>query len=263
MIDKYGNYFSQKLIHLCNEKQRIKILSFTEKRFIEISNNSFPLQNLIEIINNKEEKELILKYIKNKVCELSLDSKGTHVLQKFISRTNDNERKELNDNIINNIQMLIDDPFGVCVLIKLIKHTNEKYIKEKIINFISNGDILSFITHPYANYVVQSFFNPNDIYLCNNIIIVIVDNYYDLSMKKFSSNVVENCIKYGDEKIVKKIFNDIICNDKLENLLNNTYGNFVIEKLIARLNKNEKNEIILKIGNQKNLSNTIMNLLYK
>ncbi len=57
---------------------------------------------------------------------------------------------------------------------------------------------------------------------------------YDLSMKKFSSNVVEKCIKYGDEKIVKKIFNDIISNDKLENLLN----------------KNEKNGIILKIGNQ-------------
>ncbi len=142
------------------------ILSFIEKRFIEISNNSFgthPLQNLIEIINNKEEKELILKYIKTKVCELSLGSKGTHVLQNIISRTNDNERKELNDNIINNIQM-----FGVYVLIKLIKHTNEKYIKEKIINFISKGDILSFITHPYANYVVQSFFNLID-YLHQNM----------------------------------------------------------------------------------------------
>lgn len=63
--------------------------------------------------------------------------------------------------------------------------------------------------------------------------------------------------------MLKKIFKDVIENDKLENLLNNTYGNFVIEKLISRLNKEEKNQIINKIGNERNLSNTIMNLLYK
>jgi hypothetical protein len=159
--------------------------------------------------------------------------------------------------------MLIDDPFGVCVLIKLIKHTNDRNIKEKIVNYINEGDILNFITHPYANYVVQSFFNPTDIILCDKIIDVIVQHYYELSMKKFSSNVVENCLKYGDEKNVKKIFKDVIENDKLENLLNNTYGNFVIEKLISRLNKDEKSLIIEKIDNERNLSNTIMNLLYK
>ena len=266
MIDKYGNYFSQKLIQICNENQRTKILSFIEKRFVEIANNSFgthPLQSLIELITGEEEKKLALKYINNKICELALDSKGTHVLQKFISRTNDIERNELNNSIIKNIQMLIDDPFGVCVLIKLIKHTNERKIKQMIINFICDGNILNFIQHPYANYVVQSFLNPNDIFLCDKIVDIIVENYYDLSMKKFSSNVVENCIKYGDEKIVKTIYKDIMENDKLEYLLNNTYGNFVIEKLIGRLNKNEKGEIIKKIGKEKNLSNTIMNLLYK
>ena len=85
-------------------------------------------------------------------------------------------------------------------------------------------------------------------------------------MKKFSSNVVENCIKYGDEKIVKMIYKDIMENDKLEYLLNNTYGNFVIEKLIYKLNKEEKNKLIKEIekcGKEKCLSNTIMNLLYK
>ena len=49
-------------------------------------------------------------------------------------------------------------------------------------------------------------------------------------------------------------------------MLNNTYGNFVIEKLIAKLSKEEKDELIkeiTKLGKEKNLSNTIMNLLYK
>ena len=54
--------------------------------------------------------------------------------------------------------------------------------------------------------------------------------------------------------------------EKLESLLNNNYGNFVLEKLIARLNKEEKMIFIKKfekLGKTKTVSNTIKNLLYK
>ena len=64
---------------------------------------------------------------------------------------------------------------------------------------------------------------------CGNIIETIVNNYLSLSMQKFSSIVVENCIKYGDENSVKKIYKAIIEQEKLESLLNNNYGNFVKE----------------------------------
>ena len=106
---------------------------------------------------------------------------------------------------------------------------------------------MSFIQNPYVNYVVQSLFNQNDIHLCNDIIDTIVEHFFSLSMQKFSSNVVENCIRYSDESVVKKIYNDIITTGKLGSMLNNTYGNFVIEKLIAKLSKEEKDELIKEI----------------
>ena len=268
-IDKYGNYFSQKLIQICIPSQRMKIMKFINKRFTEISNNSYgthPLQTLMEIINMPEEKKLALSYILGNESTLSLDSKGTHVLQKFISNTVDEEREELNKNIINLIEKLIIDPFGVCVLIKLVKHTKDKTISEKIAKYITDNGPLSFIQHPYANYAVQILLNSTDLSNCEYIIETIVNNYLSLSMQKFSSNVVENCIKYGDEATVKKIYNSIFEQEKLDSLLNNNYGNFVLEKLIARLNKEEKSKIIKKIeklGKTKNLSNTLRNLLYE
>ena len=267
MIDKYGNYFFQKLIEFCTPKQRHFLLLSIKENFVEISNNSFgthPLQLLIEQISTNKEKEVILKSIEGNEMNLSLDSRGTHVLQKFISCTKDEERLSINNNLLNILPKLINDPFGVCVLIKLIKYTNDQNIKLKISQYISENNPLSFIQHPYANYAVQSLFNPNDIVYCNEIIKVIVENFYILSLKKFSSNVVENCIKYGNEDIVSKIYNSLLTEDKLEVLLNNTYGNFVIEKLITRLNKEEKNNFlkeIEKLGKEKNLSNTIMNLI--
>ena len=268
-IDKYGNYFSKKLIQICLPSQRIQLLESINNRFVEIANNSFgthPLQSLIEIINMPEEKKLVLKYILNNESELALDSKGTHVLQKFISCTKDEERNELNQNLINLIDKLIINPFGVCVLIQLVKHSKDKNIAKKLANYITNGDPLSFIQHPYANYAVQSLISNTDLAYCDVIIDTIVQNYLSLSMQKFSSNVVENCIKYGKESTVKKIFKNIIEQEKLESLLNNNYGNFVLEKLIARLNKEEKMIFIKKIeklGKTKIISNTIKNLLYK
>ena len=65
-IDKYGNYFTQKLIQICVPSQRLKIIQNIDTHFVEIANNSFgthPLQSLMEIINMPEEKKLILKYI--------------------------------------------------------------------------------------------------------------------------------------------------------------------------------------------------------
>ncbi|MBO4624287.1 MAG: hypothetical protein J5646_02170 [Bacteroidales bacterium] len=268
-IDKYGNYFSKKLIQICLPSQRIQLLESINNRFVEIANNSFgthPLQSLIEIINMPEEKKLVLKYILNNESELALDSKGTHVLQKFISCTKDEERNELNQNLINLIDRLIINPFGVCVLIQLVKHSKDKNIAKKLANYITNGDPLSFIQHPYANYAVQSLLSNTDLAYCDVIIETIVQNYLSLSMQKFSSNVVENCIKYGKENTVKKIFKNIVEQEKLESLLNNNYGNFVLEKLIARLNKEEKMIFIKKIeklGKTKIISNTIKNLLYK
>ena len=269
MIDKYGNYFSQRLIQICSPNQRVEILKSIKTRFTEIAINSFgthPLQSLIEIVNMPKEREILLHCIEGNELELSLDSKGTHVIQKFILCSTENERNNVDMNILNHLPKLINDSFGVCVLIKLIKHTNNKLIKETIAKYISDNNALSFIQNPYANYVVQSLFNQNDIYLCNEIINTIVDHFFSLSMQKFSSNVVENCIRYSEEKYVKKIYKDILSTGKLGSMLNNTYGNFVIEKLIGRLTREEKGEMIkeiTKIGKEKNLSNTIMNLLYK
>ena len=268
-IDKYGNYFIQKLFQICVPSQRIKVLQNINNRFVEISNNScgtHPIQTLMEIINMPEEKKLVLSYILGNECALSLDSKGTHVLQKFISNTVDEEREQLNKNIINLIEKLIIDPYGVCVLIKLVKHTQDKTISQKIANYITQNGPLYFIQHPYANYAVQILINSTDLSYCGNIIETIVNNYLSLSMQKFSSNVVENCIKYGDENTVKKIYKSIIEQEKLESLLNNNYGNFVLEKLIARLTKEEKIKFIKKIeklGKTKTLSNSLRNLLYE
>ena len=113
--------------------------------------------------------------------------------------------------------------------------------------------------------VVQCLFNLGDISLCQNFIGVIIDNYLSLSIQKFSSNIVESCLKHAESDIIKKLFQKIVEDNKLETLLNNNYGNFVVEKLVAKLNQDEKNVLIKIIENSEkniNISSTLSNLLY-
>jgi hypothetical protein len=101
---------------------------------------------------------------------------------------------------------------------------------------------------------------------CEDIIKAISNNYLALSLKKNSNNVVEIFIKCAKNSIIKKIFNDVLDKNNLECLINNNYGNYVLEKLIVKLNKEEKNMIINKLeesGIEEKLSNSIKFLLYK
>lgn len=269
IMNKYGNYFSKKLIQICLPYQRIKLLKQLENNFIIISKSYFgthPLQCLIETINMKEEKNIVLKYILNNELDLSLDQKGTNVLKKFIICTNDEERKELNNNLLKNINELIVNQYGVIILITLIKNTKERGVFKTIAEYINNNNPLYFIKHPYSNYVIQALLIHTNQEFCEDIIKNIVNNYLNLSLQKYSNKVVENCIKYGKNSSVKKIFNNVLEENNLICLLNNCYGNFVIEKLIAKLNKEEKNMIIEKLtenGKLEEISNTIKSLLYR
>ena len=204
-IDKYGNYFTQKLIQICVPSQRLKIIQNINTHFVEIANNSFgthPLQSLMEIINMPEEKRLILKYILGNETILSFDSRGTHILQKYIINTKDEDRGELNNNIVNLIDKLITDISGVCVLIKLIKHTKDKIILEKIANYITNNEPLFFIQHPYANYAVQILImNPIALPFCNKIIETIVNNYLSLSMQNFRQMLLKIVLNMPMKKV--------------------------------------------------------------
>ena len=270
MTDKYGNYFSKKLIQICTFSQRIKILKNLENNFIRISKDIYgthPLQYLIELINMPEEKNIVLNYIINNELELSIDKRGTNVLKKFIISTKNEERNKLDENILNIIDKLIINQYGAIILICLIKNSkNKELIHKTIVEYISNNKPLFYIQHPYSNYVIQALLLYTNMEYCEDIIKTISNNYLALSLKKNSNNVVEVLIKCAKSSIIKKIFNDVLYKNNLEYLINNNYGNYVLEKLIGKLNKEERNMIINKLEESRlkeKISNSIKFLLYK
>ncbi|MCQ2820676.1 MAG: hypothetical protein MJ252_25705 [archaeon] len=267
MNDKYGNYFCQRLIQNCSPEQRIIIIESIKNDFVDISCNAFgthSLQVLVEISNMEKEQTLLFECIKENFVKLSCDQRGTHIVQKFILNTHENFDLNLSQILKLHFHSLIDNPHGVCVIIKFLhsskrffiskpenKEESKKEKEEKDILDLIIEKCLEIMQNPFGNYVIQTLLNEYmDIDRIQKILQVIHENFCSLSMQKFSSNVIENSLRLTDKEILKKILINIISSNKVSSMIKNTYGNFVLEKMIKRMDRKDREEVI-KITNVK------------
>lgn len=51
----------------------------------------------------------------------------------------------------------------------------------------------------------------------------------DLSMQKYSSNVVEKCFKHVDEEHSSYIIEELLSDPRLDQIMQDPYGNYVIQ----------------------------------
>jgi len=92
------------------------------------SSGTHALQSLIEIMNLKEEEELIKSILnEDNILKLSINSNGTHIIQKIISCFDEQNRAKVNKCVIENFSKLCMNANGICVVIKF----NKKFFPHK------------------------------------------------------------------------------------------------------------------------------------
>jgi hypothetical protein len=59
-------------------------------------------------------------------------------------------------------------------------------------------------------------------------------NYGDLSVQKYSSTVVEKCLKYAGEVRRTRIIRELINNSRLDQVMQDPFGNYVIQAALQQ-----------------------------
>lgn len=86
----------------------------------------------------------------------------------------------------------------------------------------------------FGNYVVQYVLELGQVESSRAIMKNLVDHYPELSMQKFSSNVVEKCLKLGGLDPERQvIIREILSSPLLPRLLQDSYGNYVVQSALA------------------------------
>ena len=237
MTNPYSNYFFKKIFICLNNDDRIYLLKKIEKSIVKLSLDeigTYPIQTIIEFLNNKIEKMIIITAIKDHIPELIYNQYGSYVIEKLIACMEESEIPFLYSFIANNFIPLSFNNNAICVIKKLLSLKLSDYMHNIIKNLVIEN-YKEFILHPCGNFVVQGIVEFWDDYL--DIINLYKNFLFNLSLEKYSSNVIERFIE-RDEKVLEEYIDEIVASKKIYEIMKSKFGNYVIQKAI-KLAKNE------------------------
>jgi hypothetical protein len=110
---------------------------------------------MIDQATDPKETEIILNSIKSSIFELCLDSFACHVIEKIITKYEENDIKNIYEIALANFLQFCNNVNGLCIIKKIIFNAKEIGTKEIIKKIIlENCNLL--IYQIYGNYVIDT-----------------------------------------------------------------------------------------------------------
>ncbi|KTW28107.1 hypothetical protein T552_01968 [Pneumocystis carinii B80] len=228
MTDPFGNYLCQKLLEHCNDEERTTIVRSVASDLIPISLNMHgtrAVQKMIEYLSTPEQIQIIINALNSNVVTLIKDLNGNHVIQKCLNKLSTNDIQFIFDAICSNCVEVATHRHGCCVLQRCIDHASDSQkiqIAKEIMNHAFN-----LVQDPFGNYVVQYILDLGDARFSEPLIHRFIGNVCLLSVQKFSSNVIEKCIRMAEPSTRSLLIQELP--RKITSLIRDSYANYVIQ----------------------------------
>ncbi|KAI4373719.1 hypothetical protein MLD38_011810 [Melastoma candidum] len=235
-MDPFGNYLVQKLFDACDDNQKSRILGVITRRkgdLLQIScdmHGTRVVQKIVESLRISEHFSIIVSSLRPNILTLMKNVNGNHVAQHCLRYLPSKHMEQLFESVASNCVELATDRHGCCVLQKCIAHSSgeQSFLLTYAIAF--NSRILS--QDEFGNYAVQYVLDKNEPRVTEDVLNHLKGHFLDLSMQKYSSNVVESCLKLAGEECRACIIQELIGSPRLDQILQDPYGNYVIQSAI-------------------------------
>ncbi|KAF7367374.1 RNA-binding protein [Mycena sanguinolenta] len=245
MTDPFGNYLCQKLLEYSTDEQRNVICDSVAQDLVNISLNMHgtrAVQKMIDFLSTRRQASTadarynaqihsIIVALSLHVVVLIKDLNGNHVIQKCLNKLAPEDNQACVSFIYNavaaNCIEVATHRHGCCVLQRCIDHASD-HQRIQLVNEIT-FNALTLVQDPYGNYVVQYILDLNDNRFSDAVIRQFTGNVCALSVQKFSSNVIEKCIRVAEHNTRKMLIEELLNRTRLEKLLRDSYGNYCVQ----------------------------------
>ncbi|KAG7022013.1 Pumilio-like 12, partial [Cucurbita argyrosperma subsp. argyrosperma] len=193
------------------------------------------VQKLIETLKTPEQFSMIVSLLKPGIVILMKNINGNHVAQHCLQFLVSEYIEFLFDAAMKCCAEVATDRHGCCVLQKCLSCSDHRQRDRLLTAVVCNALFLS--QDQYGNYVVQFAFdlarNPTAIpWVISGILKRLEGHFADLSIQKYSSNVVEKCASIGEEYLTK-IIDELINDERFSQIMLNPYGNYAVQAVLA------------------------------
>ncbi|RMZ67247.1 hypothetical protein GMOD_00001145 [Pyrenophora seminiperda CCB06] len=244
MQDVFGNYVIQKFFEHGDQIQKKILVGKMKGHVFELSNQMYAcrvVQKALEYALTEQQAAMV-KELEKDVLKTVKDQNGNHVIQKVIDRVPMQHIQKIVEAFRGNVGMLSVNSYGCRVIQRLLEKVPEPQRRFILNELYAEGPKL--ITDQYGNYVTQHVIEhglPED---RAKYVSLIKAQFLLFSKHKFASNVVERCLLFGNDAQRRELVAVVLSKNErgetsVMNLLRDGYGNYVIQKLLDTLNRND------------------------
>jgi hypothetical protein len=237
VMDPTSNYVIQKLCEYMNPDQELHLLQFFLSDLhtvIDHQNGCRVLQKFMDHASPGHVDQLFCA-VRPEFIHLGHSTNGNHIVQKFIVGL----PSRLDDIIAllkPHVLELVVDNCGCRVIQKLFDHYEIAQLRPLVTEIL--GAAANLATNQYGNYVVQTILERGPDEDVVALMRTFVGCYYDFSIHKFASNVIEKCIRRSSPTQRDAIFVEIIGShgnwecQRILTMVSDQFGNYVIQRII-------------------------------
>ena len=235
MTDPFGNYLCQKLLEFTNVTQRTELIHIAASDLVRIALNQHgtrALQKMIEYITTPEQVDIIIEAFGGQVVTLIQDLNGNHVIQKCLNHLSPEQAQFIFDAVGQYCLVVGTHRHGCCVLQRCIDHATGQQ-QEDLVHCITQN-AYTLVQDPFGNYVVQYILDLNDAKFTRPLCLQFCGKVQTLSRQKFSSNVIEKCIRCADPDTRRTLVRELILQpNDMEKILRDNYANYVVQTAVS------------------------------
>lgn len=248
VFDSSSNYVIQKLCEYTTPENQGAFLAFFLSdihHVVEHQTGCRVLQKFIEH-TSASDVDQIFQALKDDLVSISYSSNGNHIVQRFIEML-PHRLEEIVTVLQPHVANLVIDNCGCRVMQKMFDQYDISQLRPLVEEVLSCAADLA--TNQYGNYVVQNILEdgPDD-----DIAVLInsfAGGFYQFSIHKFASNVIEKCIRRATPEQREEIFAEIIGtpdyweNGRILKMVGDQFGNYVVQRIIEFGNEDQQNAI--------------------
>jgi len=240
MCDTFGSLVVQQLFDVLETSERILIWQEIAGDLPSIAmhmHGTRTLQKIVDLVDTPEEAEALQLGLKGNIAPLVRDPNGTHVIQRCLSRLSYPSNQFIYDELTHQTSIVATNRQGCCIIQRALDAASDTQ-KHGLVTEIIRKTV-QLVQDPFGNYVIQYVLDMNKHYVNVNIIRQLLPSVPDLACNKFSSNVVEKCLKLATPDLQQLIL-DELCNPAVvPQLLQDSYANYVLQTALNLANPDQ------------------------
>jgi hypothetical protein len=246
--DPAANFVIQKLCEVIDPDQQRRLLRFFVDNIspiVDQSNSCRVLQKFIET-TSKDNVSAIFDAVQNRFLSLCSSQNGNHIVQRFIDLLPD-KLDQIMTAIRGHLIRLAGDNCGCRVVQKLFDKYSVDILTPLVNEVLKSAADLA--KNQYGNYVVQNILEARRPEHVSALISAFRGHFYDFSLHKFASNVIEKCIRGAGASEQMMIFTEIIGQEgayedaRIAAMVGDQFGNYVIQRIIEYGTEDQRNAI--------------------